>query len=85
MALSDPPTDNQIMYLRREYDAILYDQDLDFPESLTEMAVRQIPTRGEISREIKNALGGVIAHPKARQYILSYFEKNGKPITLKEK
>lgn len=82
MAWQDKPTDAQIMYLRREYDAILLDKGLEFSEVITEKAAHQIATRKDISAEINNAEHGKIKHPGARRLLEEYFRNKRIEVKL---
>lgn len=82
MPWKDKPTDNQIYYLARIYDAILYDNIGDIrdrlPDDLTKNAARLINTRKEISDEIKIAGSKlVVKNSAARSYINAELEKHG--------
>lgn len=90
MAWSDKPTENQIFFLARQYDAILYDRigkvrdELD--DDLTKNAVRIIKTRREISEEIDIACRrGIVNHLKAREYLENELCKNNIKINLATK
>lgn len=78
MAWSDPPTENQINALGREYDAIFYDLITEhenvLDDGFTKEAAKQIKTRREISEELSQACHGRIMNSEARAWLKRYFE-----------
>ena len=85
MAWRDKPTITQIYALRREYDAILYDRELEFPASLTLEAAEMIETRKEMSEEIYAASHGYIKSERAREHIGGYFRMRKIKVDLSKK
>lgn len=74
MAWSDPPTEAQVYFLARQYDAILYDRIGDardeLSDDLTKDAARLINTRREMSEEIDvTARKGIVKHRAAREFL----------------
>lgn len=90
MAWSDKPTENQICFLARQYDAILYDRIGGIRDTqnkdLTKNAAKLIKTRREISKEIDTACRkGVVSHLKARAYLENELRKNNIKLDLSVK
>lgn len=90
MAWSDKPTENQICFLARHYDAILYDRigrvRDELSDNLTKDAARLIKTRREISDEIDiTARKGVVKHREAREFLEKELAKNNITIKLEVK
>ncbi len=90
MAWSDPPTEAQIYFLARQYDAILYDRIGDardeLSDSLTKDAARLIKTRREMSEEIDvTARRGVVKHQSAREFLERELGKHNIIINLEVK
>jgi len=90
MAWSDKPTESQICFLARQYDAILYDRigkkrdELD--DDLTKNAAWLIATRREMSEEIDvTTRKGIVKHKKAREYLEQQLRKNNIHISLEVK
>lgn len=90
MAWNDKPTENQICFLAREYDAILYDRigevrdKLD--DDLTKNAARLIKTRREMSEEIDTSCRkGTVSHLEAREYLENELRKNNIELSLSVK
>lgn len=90
MAWGDRPTENQIYFLAKQYDAILYDRigrkrdGLD--DELTKNAARLIATRREISDEIDaTTRKGIVKHAKARAYLDRELRKNNIHLNLEVK
>lgn len=85
MAWQDKPTEAQVHLLRREYDALLYDRELEFPAELTLEAAKMIETRKEMSEEIDAARHGYVKSDKAREYIEGYFRMRKIKVDLSKK
>lgn len=90
MAWSDKPTESQICFLARQYDAILYDRigkvrdELD--DDLTKNAARLIKTRREISEEIDTTCRkGIVSHLRAREYLENELKKKNIKVSLATK